>query len=710
MSHFADQIQEAATLADQGNLVAAEDICHRILLCKPNHPGSMMLLGVIARRTQRLDLAVECLEEARVGPAQEAVRQMELGVALGELGRTDAAENAFRAALAADRNIPDVHLNLGTLLERAGRFEEALSELDFAIVENPACVLAHFGRGNVLRQLTRVGEAIQAYEQAVACDPNFAKARFNLALALLLTEQFERGWTEYEWRGAGGDVAFDKYPQPVWRGESLAQKTILVHAEQGIGDEILFASCLPDLIPQAQRTLIVCDPRLERLLARSFPTARVFGRGRRKDRQPPELPENADVRIPAGSIPQYLRPSVAAFPTRRRFLLPDPVQRRAWQNRYEALGPGKRIGISWQAGGQPAERQRRTIPLVNWIDILSQSNCHFVNLQYGSAKTELATLQAETGIHVHDWAEGDPLVDQDAFAAKLAALDLVISVGNATAHLAGALSVPTWNLLPKVPGWRWNLTGEQSLWYPSVRLFRQSEAGDWTSVLAQVADELQRWLGGQSQPESTQARVTLRPFVPAARQTALSRLADLPAAFKRALAAYQAGNLPQARQLCDEILQHTPRYMDALRLSAAMYRQSGQWEEAAQQLHWAVAQNPRQPELAWELGGALQKLGKYAEAGKQFARGAELRPNEAKWHNALGGVWMQAQRLPEAVAAFEQAVAMQSDYWAAWHNLGVAYQATNRHQDAQRCLRQADSLRARGQTHLAAFTDARQAG
>src|SRR5205085_9147958 len=176
-------------------------------------------------------------------------------------------------------------------------------------------------------------EAAAQFQETIRLMPDFAKAHWNLACCALLAGDFQTGWQEYEWREKAGEVSIDHYTQSRWNGEPLAGKNLLIQAEQGIGDEILFASCWPELIPQAERCGIVCDPRLQRLFARSFPTAIVHGCVRHKDRRPANVQGKIDFQTPAGSVPRFVRQSHGAFPKRRRFLVADPAARSDWRRR-----------------------------------------------------------------------------------------------------------------------------------------------------------------------------------------------------------------------------------------------------------------------------------------------------------------------------------------------------------------------------------------
>ena len=306
---------------------------------------------------------------------------------------------------------------------------------------------------------------------------------------------FEQGWPRYDFRETAEDVKIDRYTQPRWNGEPLAGKTIVVHAEQGIGDEVVFCSCIPELLPQAGHVIIVCDSRLEKLFRRSFPQATVYGWQRKKDWAPYPITEHADFQVPMGSLPRFLRNTRHDFPNRERFLTADPNLVAKWRDRFKSLGPGLKVGISWRPAANRWNGDKRSTPLDLWAPLFAVRNTHFVNLQYGDAIDDAAEVSEHFGLVLHDWEQGDPLVDIDSFAAKIAALDLVISVGNATVHLAGSVGTPAWTLLPMIPSWRWMVRGDKSPWYSSVRLFRQPRRNHWPPVfdrlgrmLAELAD------------------------------------------------------------------------------------------------------------------------------------------------------------------------------------------------------------------------------
>jgi hypothetical protein len=299
---------------------------------------------------------------------------------------------------------------------------------------------------------------------------------------------------EYEWRLRTDNFLSEQrnFSEPGWDGSSLQGKTLFIYAEQGVGDEIMFASCFPDIINKVGLCIIECDKRLIPIFSRSFPKAVFSERGKNTVAYSSQLSQ-IDIVLPLGSLPKFLRTDFNAFP-QEGYLIPDADKVRDWRNRLETLREGFSIGISWRGSTKPSVSRKRSIMLEQWAALFSLSGVNLINLQYGDCEDELKEIKEKLGITIHDWEDADPLKDLDNFAAQIAALDLIISVDNATVHMAGALGVPVWTLLPFVPDWRWMLNREDSLWYTTMRLFRQPSPGDWESVIAKVKDELLKLL------------------------------------------------------------------------------------------------------------------------------------------------------------------------------------------------------------------------
>lgn len=268
---------------------------------------------------------------------------------------------------------------------------------------------------------------------------------------------------------------------------------MLVWQEQGVGDVILYAGMIPDLLEQGARLIVECELRLVPLLARSFPQARVVMRS-----DPVHaLTREARWQSPLGSLCRWLRRHEADFPRRGPYLVPDATRVSELRKRYRELGQGPVIGISWRSSNYKVGKQK-SLSLSEWAPLLALSGATFVNLQYGDCREELLSLKQDFGVTVHHDETVNSLQDLDGFAAQVAAMDLVISTSNSTVHFAGASGVPVWTLLSRGEAllWYWFQEGEDSPWYPSMRLFRQELPGDWSGLLARVRGALQLFLAG----------------------------------------------------------------------------------------------------------------------------------------------------------------------------------------------------------------------
>ena len=385
---------------------------------------------------------------------------------------------------------------LGNQLVEADQFESALAHFQRAVDLNPQFAEALCNYGLNLQFLGRFPEAIRWLSKAIEVSPDAPAPHLNLAVTLFLNGELRRAWHEYEWRWKSPRLenrlrAASQIAAP-WDGSSLAGRTLLVFGEQGIGDEVMFASCLPELLEQTARCILACEPRLVPLFARSFSAASVVSMEALQEPHSRRSLGRMDYQIPIGSLPRLLRGSRADFPRASYYLHAARPLVEAFGERLKRHATGLRVGISWRGGSTPEERRRRSSELRQWQPILALPNITFVSLQYGDTTEELAALQAELGVTVEHWSDVNPLVDLDRFAAQIAALDLVVTIDNSTLHFAGALGVPTFGLIsfPSSSSWRWFAAGDETVWYPQVRLFRRQHPDPWQGVLQRVADEI----------------------------------------------------------------------------------------------------------------------------------------------------------------------------------------------------------------------------
>jgi tetratricopeptide (TPR) repeat protein len=438
-----------------GQLTEADRIYRQILAIDVHQPDSLHLLGMIEYQA----------------------------------GHHEAAVEMIRAAIAINKEAAAYHSNLGTVLQAQGRLDEAAMCYEHALALQPDLAEVHTNLGNILQAQNKLDEAVASQERALTLKPCLAEAHYNLGQAQLLKENFASGWKNLEWRWQTKDheTPMRDYPQPLWTGEKLASGRLLIWGEQGVGDEIMFAGLIPDVIRTGNRCVLDCDPRLKPLFARSFPGIDVVaGRASKND---PEYDPQLDIaaHLPSGSLPNLLRASNAAFATTTSpYLFADPAERERFRTRY--FDGRQLVGLAWNTKNQKTGRNR-SIDLSMFAPMFARTGVRWVSLQYGDHDVLESDARAANAPILIDRSV-DQFSDIDVFAAQIAAMDLVITIDNSTAHLAGALGVPVWLLLPFARDWRWFQVREDSLWYPNMRLFRQLERGDWQSVLERVQNAL----------------------------------------------------------------------------------------------------------------------------------------------------------------------------------------------------------------------------
>jgi tetratricopeptide (TPR) repeat protein len=409
--------------------------------------------------------------------------------ALMQADDVDGALALAAAASARDTAWYEARLLMGRAHQKLHQPERALDCYEAARRLRDDDAELYDSRASTYQELGRLPEAFADYERALALRPDFPLALFHRSMARLLAGDFRRGWDDYELRRLNAEHATSEAGLPRWDGSPLAGRTLLITREQGLGDEIMYASMLPQLIAQAGRCIVECDPRLLDLLRRSFPAATFFGTVP-GSRLPASIARSSiDFAIEAGSLAGFLRREAADFPRHSGYLRADAAATARWRERLAGLGPGRRIGISWTGGVRKTRRALRSLTLEQLLPLLRIPGLRFVSLQYtADARQAVDDLRLRHGIDIAHWQEA--IEDYDQTAALVSALDLTISVCTSIVHLGGALGRPVWVLAPLSPEWRYGTAGETMIWYPSVRMFRQSAYGDWAPVIERVAGEL----------------------------------------------------------------------------------------------------------------------------------------------------------------------------------------------------------------------------
>ncbi len=490
-------IQNAFDLAVQhhkaARLAEAEKLYRAVLAVQPAHSGALHLLGVLRGQTGHQAVAVELIRQAIAIHSTNADYHSNLGKFLTETGENDAAIASCRQAISLNPHLVDAHLNLGVALEAQGQLDAAIASFREAIRLKPDYAEAHNNLGAALKSQGRLDAATASFRKALALKPDFADAHWNLALVQLLEGNFREGWKEYEQRLEFEENAMLTrcFPQPQWEGDDLTGRTILLIAEQGLGDTIQFVRYAPLIARRGGKVVVWSRPQLNRLLQRVPGVDRVLVQG---DPFPP-----FEVQCPLLSLPRVFGTTVQSVPAEVPYLSADPELASRWSLRFAAEDRRRRIGLAW--AGSPTHKgdRIRSISPSLLSPLAAAKEARFFSLQKGDAAKQANLLPAQ--MQVTDWTE--ELTDFADTAALIANLDLVISVDTAVAHLAGAMGKPVWLMLPFMLDWRWLLDRPDSPWYPTMRLFRQPKLGDWSSVVDAVAAELQR-------PQATAARRRFR--------------------------------------------------------------------------------------------------------------------------------------------------------------------------------------------------------
>jgi tetratricopeptide (TPR) repeat protein len=503
-ARFAAALQEARTCQQRGALPQAYAACRNALRLRPLDTDALVLGGVLAYQLGRLAEATQAMRQAlavrpqdghvwlllaglltaggALGEAEEACRKalaldpgkaaahLELGSVLAAAGRFAEAVPAFCQALALDRRSLAAQINLGSALFRLGRLEEAEAAQRTAVELGPRHAVAWKNLAATRRAQGDFSGAAADYRRAIALQPDYAEAHRDLALLMLQQGEFRKGWTEYEWRWRASTVGAAPLPTQRWKGEALAGRRLLLHFEQGLGDTIQFLRYVPLAAARAGTLLLHVQPAMRRL-AESLPGApRVSA-----DPAPPPMHDRHAYLM---SLPHLLGDAGTKVPAEIPYLA-APADRVAFWRQCLADRAGLRVGLVASGNPQHENDRNRSIPMVLLQPLLDLPGITWIGLEVDRVPPapQILGLGAELG----DLAET---------AAVIETLDLVISVDTAVAHLAGALGRRVWTLLPHVSDWRWRTLREDSAWYPSMRLFRQSAAREWPETIARVAKAL----------------------------------------------------------------------------------------------------------------------------------------------------------------------------------------------------------------------------
>jgi tetratricopeptide (TPR) repeat protein len=539
------QTLDAALKHHQSGRWNEAEVCYRrALAIESDHPEALHLFGLLAYQLGRAEAAEPLIRRAIVRQPKIAEYHNSLSAVLQKLGQHPAAESAARTAISLSPKLPEAHRNLANALAEQNRHQEAVVAYRQSLSIAPQNADAYYGLANAQRKLKQWDAGVDSYRQAVRLRPRFAEAinnlgatlrlkgdliaalaanrdaiaiqpanarahsnlattlsdfdewesaiaehrraialqpddphfHWNLSLALLTVGDFQSGWAEFEYRWGCRDFPSPVrgFAQPLWKGEPLNGRRILLYAEQGFGDTIQFARYVPLVAGLGGKVILEVHPELCRLLTGTPGAERVIARG-----QP--LPP-FDVQCPLMSLPLALGTTIETIPLPAPISF-DPARAKYWRARLAELKPGRKIGLVWAGQSWHPNDHNRSIPPERLGPLGAIPDACFISLLKGSAQPP----PPSSPLAMTDWTS--ELGDFSDTAALLSELDLVITVDTAVAHLAGSLGKRTFLLLPFTPDFRWLLKRIDSPWYPTVRLFRQPQRGDWDQPLREIAGE-----------------------------------------------------------------------------------------------------------------------------------------------------------------------------------------------------------------------------
>lgn len=493
----------------QGDFASSLNCYEAALALLPDHGPVAGDLGRLAFRMNMVEFAAKFFAHFRLARPNDVEGANNLACALRELNRETEAIDVLKVALAIHPESAGLWNTLGTVLCNMGDPAGSLVFFDEALRLSPTHSKALHNRAYAKADLGDIAGALVDGEAAMrsSSDPiDLVVMEFARATLLLALGRVAEGWRAYEARFSPeiADAPLFHIPATRWTGEDLKGKTVLVVAEQGLGDEVMFSNMLPDILgmlgPDGKMTLVV-EHRLKSLIERSYPDVEVSAHRTMKYegrvyRTAPHVQDwdRFDCWAPLGDFLRHLRNTVEAFPNRKSFLTPDPERVAYWKAELDKLGPAPKVGLLWKSLSLKGDRARQFSPFQLWEPVLKTPGVTLINLQYGDCEEEIALAKERFGVEIWNPPGIDLKQDLDDLSALCSAVDLIIGFSNATTNLAGAVGAPIWMLTaPAV----WTKLGTEAYpWYPQARVFSPPELGQWAPVMAEVAQALREKVAG----------------------------------------------------------------------------------------------------------------------------------------------------------------------------------------------------------------------
>lgn len=465
-----------AALEALGRLADAEQSYARAIAIDAGHAEARTNLGNVLLAGSRVDDAIGHFRRAIASAPNLVAAHCGLGNALRRQANHVDAEAAYRRALAIDPNDTPSLSNLGIALNAQGRTAEALAAYERALAIDPSLAEVYVNIGTAHYEQGDMKKAWAATEKALAINPDLPRAHLNKGLIHLVEGDYAHGWKEFQWRLRLPESRAGRFSEPLWDGSDLAGKTILLHAEQGIGDNIMMLRYVPLLAARGARVVLDMPKTVRAVIGGLAGVSHVVADG---EPLPP-----FDCHLPLMGLPGAFGTTLDTVPANVPYLSVDEEKIECWRARIGE--EGVRIGIVWQGSKSYGADRMRSIPLRQFLPLADVSGVRLISLQQKIGLDQLAALP-DAKVESFDGIDVEPFADTPAI---LMSLDLVVTADSSIGHLAGALGRPVWVALAHMSDWRWQLARTDSPWYPKTRLFRQKSPGDWPGVFADIARAL----------------------------------------------------------------------------------------------------------------------------------------------------------------------------------------------------------------------------
>jgi len=484
---FQRYFNKAVQYQSQNEIDLAIELYGKALQYNNNHLPTLQVLAALLHQSEHYGKALHYYYQAVELHPHSSTLQNALGNCYEHCQQLHKAKEYYLNAIELRQDYAEALNNLGNICRKMGDYQQA----EFSLLRSlRLCIKVPtlINLGLLMTEMYNYAQAHSFYDHALRLQPFNNEIKWHKALLLLTEGEFKQGWELYTSSDRASLSMNDSLPNSsriIEKPEFFENKTVYIKGKQSINDEVMFASCIHEIIKQSKKCYIECDDRLVSLFQRSFYGADIIPKSESKLNQHFNKSHKFDITICMVNIARILRQSFNDFPSQRSYLIPSMEASRQWKKKYAQLNNDLKVGIAWRSSASD-EASNNCCSLKNWKFIFADTKSQLVNLQYGQIQAELEEFEQK----ILDWPESDHQHNIEQLAAQISALDLVITTNNLVAHLAGALGKPVWIILPYAANWRWFNGKNPCPWYSSARMFKQKAPGDWVGLFHELNQHL----------------------------------------------------------------------------------------------------------------------------------------------------------------------------------------------------------------------------